>query len=76
MSEMINWVYSAAARAGLGPPEWIVIAIIAALIVVAGLERGDNTSSFQTIVLTRRDKWAVTTIAGLIVSMIALAVWR
>jgi hypothetical protein len=74
--EMINWVHSAAARAGLGPPEWIVIAIILALVFVAGFERGGADSSAQAITLTRRDKWVVTTLIALIISLVALAVWR
>jgi hypothetical protein len=40
----MNWIYSTAARAGLGPPEGIVIAVIFALLFVALLETGGSDS--------------------------------
>lgn len=69
-------MHSAAARAGLGPPEWIVIGIILALVFAVSLEGGGASSSSQIIALSRRDKWTVVALIGLIVSLIAFAAWR
>src|SRR5215207_1368759 len=56
----MNWVNSAAARAGLGPPEWLVIAIILSLLFAASFEHRRGVSSTRTLVLTRTDKLVVT----------------
>jgi hypothetical protein len=73
---IMNWVYSASARAGLGPPEWIVIAVIFTLLLVAAFEPGGGESNSRTIVLTRKDRWLVTALVSLIVLFIGFAMWR
>lgn len=60
----MNWMYSSAARAGLGPPEWIVISILFLLVCAAASEaRGDN-SDYRGPLLTVRDRRMM--IAGLL----------
>ena len=75
---MITWAHSAAASAGLGPPQWLVLVIILALIFTAGFERGAGAgdSTTRTLVLTRRDKWTVLILVGSIVSLLVFAVCR
>jgi hypothetical protein len=53
----MNWIYSIAARAGFGPPEWIVITIIFALLFVALLENGSSVSESDDhgAVLSRKE---------------------
>ena len=72
----MNWVNSAAARAGLGPPEWLVIAIILSLLFAASFEHRRGVSSTRTLVLTRTDKLVVTALVTLIAFLAGLAVWR
>jgi hypothetical protein len=72
----MNWVNSTAARLGLGPPGWLVIAIILAFLFVGSLEFGGSDTDRHNVVLTRRDKWAITTLLGLMASLISLVALR
>jgi hypothetical protein len=73
---MIIWLHSAAARAGIGPPQWIVIGIMVALVCVAGFEGSGLRSGSPVLVLSRRDKAAAAALVGLTVVVAALAWWR
>ena len=72
----MNWVNSTAARLGLGPPAWIVIAILLVLLFVGSLEFGGSATDRHNVVLTRKDKWAITTLLGLMASLISFVAWR
>ena len=72
----MNWITSSAARAGLGPPEWIVIAILLLLISAAIFEQSDGDRDYRGPVLTVRDKRVL--IAGLaLLSLLGgFLIWR
>ena len=72
----MNWIHSSAARAGLGPPEWIVIAIIFALLLVGSLESGSSESGHREALLTRTDKRVLMAGVAILVLLVSFLVWR
>jgi hypothetical protein len=72
----MNWIYSSATRAGLGPPEWIVIAIIFSLLLVGALESGGTASESQGALLTKRDKRVLAVGIAIVGLPVAFLLWR
>jgi hypothetical protein len=72
----MNWINSSAVRAGFGPPEWIVIAILLALLFVAMAEGGHGASDCRSVILTKQDRCIFLTGLAALSVLVGFLVWR
>jgi hypothetical protein len=72
----MNWLFSPAARSGLGAPDWIVATIIVAFLFVGAFELRSSSGSREGLALTRKQRWAAAIMAAISVTLLAFAIWR
>lgn len=72
----MNWVFSPPARAGLGAPELLVVAIIVAFLLVGALEVRSGDAENRGLLLTRKQKWVALAMTVPLISLVGLLAWR